>query len=1043
MNKKRIGALVLVFVLAVTAIVPAVSAEGRTVHIGTAEELQELIGKCRLDTYSEGLVVVLDNDIDLTGEAIAPFPIFCGTFIGGGHTVSGVTLSTDGASQGFFRFVQEDAVIRNLNVSGTVAPENIRTDVGGLVGSNYGTVVDCSFSGEVKGLEKVGGVVGHNYGDVRGCTFTGTVSGKRYSGGIAGYNEGRVDSCTNLGQINVTIPEETVNIDEISIEDISSLGPIVTANDSNTVTDSGGVAGLNMGVIKGSVNRGTVGYPHYSYNVGGIAGRSGGFITDCENAGLVQGRKDIGGVVGQMEPDLILSQTENLIVELKLMIGALNVAMDNLDASAEDTRAVMGELEDSAGEAVQSAYDVNLFSEDPIGGDLTYEVEEYRESVAEDDSSGWEDFKGGVADTGGKLIDDYNAIGGAETIEHIISGETTEEESQKMSETGGGIIADLDEKTGGNAGSFAESVDAGLIDRVKSGETTAEDEELISSAATDVGTTSADLLDKAADRIEERKTEKAREEAGDMSSKEKERYYDKATDNLSSSMGNMSDNIAVLNEQISDSTSQLAGDMKVVNSHFYNAMDILGDILSGSATVYRDMSDEDDDEYKEGKVFYSVNNGTVEGDIGVGGIAGDMGIEVEYDLEGTLVNRVDVDQTITNTYETRCVAKGCVNNGSVNGRKNNIGGCVGYTELGSVIACEGYGTVSSDEGSYVGGVVGRSDTVVRESYAMCEISGREYVGGIAGWGTKVRNCGSRVTVAEYIASVGAIAGWADVKAEDIAPENADVSPEMLLHVRGNRFVSDTLGGIDGVSYSGKAEPMSDEELLSDEALPDRFREMTITFTADGATVATATGYYGEALDAALIPAVPVKEGYTGYWPEYDFADVRSSDVLEAEYFPEQTTLASEQTREGSPMSMLVLNGRFTDRAALELMPYEDYGPQIKGCSVLESWEYAVTDSYDTQDTLSARFIMPEITEKNVRPVLYVMDGDVWVRTDTGSNGSYDTFDVTGNSGVFSIVAQPFKPDHTLLYCAVAGGAVLIIGAAILIARKKKKAAKAA
>ena len=121
-----------------------------------------------------------------------------------------------------------------------------------------------------------------------------------------------------------------------------------------------------------------------------------------------------------------------------------------------------------------------------------------------------------------------------------------------------------------------------------------------------------------------------------------------------------------------------------------------------------------------------------------------MGIEYEFDMEGNLAEAIGLEGIVSNTYETNCVSSDNVNEGSVNGRKDAIGGIVGQMELGSVLRCEGYGSVSSSDGSYVGGVVGFSGTSIRGSYAMCSLNGSKYVGGIAGYGTRISDCGSLV-----------------------------------------------------------------------------------------------------------------------------------------------------------------------------------------------------------------------------------------------------------------------------------------------------------
>ena len=129
--------------------------------------------------------------------------------------------------------------------------------------------------------------------------------------------------------------------------------------------------------------------------------------------------------------------------------------------------------------------------------------------------------------------------------------------------------------------------------------------------------------------------------------------------------------------------------------------------------------------------------------------------------------------------------------------------------------------------------MGRSKSIVADSYAMCALDGSEYVGGISGQGKRVVSCSSIVEMDESIACSGAICGWADGEDEDL----------FIYH---NSFVSDTLGGVDGISYDEAAEPVSYRELYAMENLPERFRSLRVTFRAeeDGETAIEATAVCG-------------------------------------------------------------------------------------------------------------------------------------------------------------------------------------------------------
>ncbi|UKI34994.1 MAG: hypothetical protein L6V93_11990 [Clostridiales bacterium] len=86
-------------------------------------------------------------------------------------------------------------------------------------------------------------------------------------------------------------------------------------------------------------------------------------------------------------------------------------------------------------------------------------------------------------------------------------------------------------------------------------------------------------------------------------------------------------------------------------------------------------------------------------------------------------------------------------------------------DLGSVLSCEGYGAVKADDGDYVGGIAGASETVIRNSAAKCTLSGNDYVGGVAGKADTVSHCYTVVTAEEHGEYAGAIAGDIDDKSK--------------------------------------------------------------------------------------------------------------------------------------------------------------------------------------------------------------------------------------------------------------------------------------
>ncbi len=326
-----------------------------TLEISSAEELLLFAENCRLDSYSAGLTVQLESDIDLSSAEMQSIPIFCGTFEGNDHTISGVNITRSGSAQGFFRYLTETAVVRDLRLQGEVAPDGSHTRVGGLAGENAGRIENCRFSGKISGSDQVGGIAGANRvsGIIEGCSVSGSLRGSHFVGGIAGENDGVIRSCSNAAGVNVTARENTVALEDISAETLSD------SESAGTVTDIGGIAGGSSGVIRDCANHGNIGYQHMGYNIGGIAGRQSGYIGGCENHGRIQGRKEVGGIVGQMEPvtrvDFSTDSLQILEEQLAEMSRLADRAAANAQNSAGELRAQLAALESYAAAAANAA----------------------------------------------------------------------------------------------------------------------------------------------------------------------------------------------------------------------------------------------------------------------------------------------------------------------------------------------------------------------------------------------------------------------------------------------------------------------------------------------------------------------------------------------------------------------------------------------------------------------------------------------------------------------------------------------------------------
>lgn len=332
-----IAALALALTMPFQAVASGTSAaqgEKHSLVISSAGELLEFAEECRLDSYSSGLEVTLSADIELSGE-FTPVPVFSGVFDGAGHTISGLKITADGSNTGLFRYIQRGALVKDLTVRGSVSPAGSGENVGGIAGCNSGNITGCSFEGVVTGSRNIGGIAGVNEksGLISNSSASGAMSGSHCTGGITGTNSGTILNCTSRCSVNTTASETDLSIQDIDLDSIRS------PQESASMTDAGGIAGYSDGIIQGCENFGTVGYQHIGYNVGGIVGRQCGFVNGCANHGEIFGRKDVGGIAGQMEPyqsiDFESDTVQKLLDEMDILGGLVDQLIDDAKGAGD------------------------------------------------------------------------------------------------------------------------------------------------------------------------------------------------------------------------------------------------------------------------------------------------------------------------------------------------------------------------------------------------------------------------------------------------------------------------------------------------------------------------------------------------------------------------------------------------------------------------------------------------------------------------------------------------------------------------------------
>ena len=326
------------------------------IDITSPEQFAEFASKCFIDSWSKDKYVSLRADIDITGIEINCIPVFNGIFDGVGHTISGFHCQGDGYVVGLFRYVQKDGVIQNLTLKGDITSENEQECIGSIVGVNHGTIKNCTFQGTVSGRDTVGGIAGVNErtGTIAGCSAKGRITGYYSTGGIVGINHGVLNYCTNRAGINDN--SAWVAQDDEMGTGMGIIESFATNEESELYSgvDTGGITGFSDGVISRCTNYGTVGYEHTGYNIGGIAGRQSGIVSLSTNQGTVYGRKDIGGIVGQMEPYIEINEAESLRNAINKLHDLIDKTIDDMDAAGDGIKSDVDVMQSYADNAIDS-----------------------------------------------------------------------------------------------------------------------------------------------------------------------------------------------------------------------------------------------------------------------------------------------------------------------------------------------------------------------------------------------------------------------------------------------------------------------------------------------------------------------------------------------------------------------------------------------------------------------------------------------------------------------------------------------------------------
>ena len=214
--------------------------------------------------------ITLDTDIDLTGKDWTPIGTdydnsYKGTFDGGGHTITGLTFTTNDKYAGLFGWLNKAGTVKNVVMEGVQITSNqiYGGSIGGVAGYSWGTIENCSVSGSVSGTVYVGGVVGAQIGgSITGCSSSATVKGTVDVGGVAGQtnSSATLTACYATGNVTIEIAPKK-NIAGGGLVGMNAGSSLLACYATGNVTSTGS----------------STGYVH----IGGFLGNNYTTVTAC------------------------------------------------------------------------------------------------------------------------------------------------------------------------------------------------------------------------------------------------------------------------------------------------------------------------------------------------------------------------------------------------------------------------------------------------------------------------------------------------------------------------------------------------------------------------------------------------------------------------------------------------------------------------------------------------------------------------------------------------------------------------------------------
>lgn len=460
-----------------------------------------------------------------------------------------------------------------------------------------------------------------------------------------------------------------------------------------------------------------------------------------------------------------------------------------------------------------------------------------------------------------------------------------------------------------------------------------------------------------------------------------------------------------------------------------------------------------DETFELALVKYCVNSGEITGSNDIGGISGGVGFETGIG-NGINISHDGEDFSLDPSTAVKSVISACINEGNVTAKSNSAGGVTGFSDLGKIKDSINSGDIEVSEGKYSGGISGYNLNDVMRCINTGDVNAESDIGGITGYGTNISQTYSLTRTSSEGERIGAIAGTAGGDLEH------------------NYFLKEKLGGINGVDYSDKAEPVDKDVLARDgeiaselSGLEDRYWvgvtgekympqlralaendaanisdtlkaksagaarfTFTANFIVDGESVKSINLQYGETIPQDQIPEMPKRDGQYGSWSRDTSEPIIRNTKFIAEYNKSKASLGYG----GEPPQVLV-EGDFNPNSSLEVTEFNPAAViNDDKYNALYGYEMKVVDNgVDYDGDLKVRVRVPKENSENYKVGL-ITESSV-VIADAERDGSYLVFNPDGADRFIVLEQKPSPLKYILI-----GGGILLLLFILFLCRKRIK-----